>query len=87
MPDSFALNSICRLLMRIRVTAVRMEKATVTMMMISDGITSIGAKLKICVTYKREDSEVSPVLSTMPIRIEHNEFTDMARLFNSPALY
>ena len=68
MPDSFALYSMCSLLMRIWVTVVRIENPTVTATMTREGITNDGANRKICVTYNSEVREVSPVFMTMPKR-------------------
>ena len=71
-PFSFAPFSITCLEMRIWVTAERMLKATVTRMIPSAGITSAGAKEKICVTYSRDIRDVSPVEKTFPMSREHS---------------
>ncbi len=87
MPDSFAAYSILFRLMPICTKVVTTENPTVTSTIRSDGITSPGAKRKICVTYKREVRLVSPVVITMFISMEQSCPTDMERLFSSPGLY
>ena len=63
--------------MRLRLTRIWIsvdstEKPTVARMMNSEGITSVGAKRKICPTYRREVREVRPVFRIMLMSVEQS---------------
>ena len=55
--------------------------------MISEGTTSTGVKLKICVMYMSEVNDDRPVPITMPMRRRQSWSTDCDLLRSSPALY
>ena len=65
---------------------VTIEHITVAAITVSAGTTSIGAYLKICEIYTSENTEVSPVESTVETSMLQSEFICWALDESSPAL-
>ena len=84
MPDSSAPSFICLRAMPICTRDAATLSATVASMIASDGQTSAGAKLNICVTYRSDIRLLRPTDRMLFSSIPHSELTEFARLESSP---